>query len=68
MTSKLIRQAEGRVLLNNGTHYLLLDVGMKDVLSEDLGEPFDPEKHRVMVQVSRNSKGQLYAAFWFEPR
>lgn len=54
---------------NNGaSDYLLLDQNMKELLSADLGEPFDRDKHNVRVQISLNKKGGRFVAFWFEKK
>lgn len=68
MVSELIRKVEGKVLTNNGSHYLLLDVGMKEIFEGELKESFDPEKHRIVTTISRNSRGQIFGAYWIERR
>lgn len=48
--------------------YLLLSSVMKEFLSRDLKEAYHRDKHKVVVELSTNGKGQLFAAFWFEKK
>lgn len=45
--------------------YLLLDNTVKELLSRNLQIPVDADKHTIKLEIRENSKGQIFAAFWF---
>lgn len=68
MARKVLRRIELNAQSNGGSDYLLLEKVTKELLSQTLGEPFDADKHKVIMELSMNKKGEYFSAFWFEKR
>lgn len=68
MARKVLRRIELDAKSNGGSDYLLLERVTKEFLSQNLGEPFDPAKHKIIMELSMNKDGKYFSAFWFEPR
>lgn len=65
MARTVISKLETESVTFGGSDYLLLSTNMKEILSTNLKEPYDKEKHKIIIETSVNKKGQRFVAFWF---
>jgi len=68
MARKVLRKVELDTKSNGGSDYILIDAVMKEFLAQNLKEAFNPEKHKVIMELSMNGRGEYFGAFWFEKR
>ncbi len=66
MARTVVLRSKEKTANYGNSDYLLISSTIKEFLARDLGEAFDRSKHQVVVELSVNGKGQLFAAFWFE--
>ncbi len=71
MVDKLSKQIirPGRkfdVYCAGASFYALLDQLTREFLAQDLGEPFDPEKHCVVQQIEINKDGRRFVSLWLD--
>jgi len=68
MSKQIIHEEYFDAYTAGGSLFLILDPTARKLLSQELGENFDKDKHQILRRIELSKDNKIYCTYWFVKR